>query len=50
MVKTFKIKYTIGQDIKVIRVKAEDIDAALFWFYVNYQCDDVISVVTEEDV
>lgn len=50
MVKTFKIKYTLGGDIKVTHIKADDINQALFWFYMNYNCDDVISVVVEEDV
>ena len=42
--KKFKIKYQEGSDICVTEIEAEDMEQARYLFYMNTQCEDILSI------
>lgn len=46
--KKYRIKYYLYGDIKIVYIAANNEEEALVLFYLNYQADDVISVVLED--
>jgi hypothetical protein len=44
---TYKIRYWLAGNIKVIEIKAKDLTEALAYFYMTYPCDGVIDVVEQ---
>lgn len=45
--KKYTIKYTDGWNIKIAMVKAESKTEAMFKFYTNYPCVDLLDVIEE---
>lgn len=43
----YKIRYWLASNIKVVKIKAKNINEALVYFYQNYPCDGVIDVVEQ---